>query len=89
MPNPRRRVGTTGPNQRRRVAGFRDRATDSANPQSIGSYDGQPKNVASCLALLARESPDLALVVERWPALPRAVRAGIVALARVGADGAG
>jgi hypothetical protein len=41
------------------------------------------------LALLARESPDLAQVVERWPALPVAVRAGILALVRVGADGAG
>jgi hypothetical protein len=45
--------------------------------------------LASCVALLARESPDLALVVERWSALPGAVRAGIVALARVGAGGAG
>jgi hypothetical protein len=40
------------------------------------------------VALLARESPDLALVVERWPALPEAVRAGILALVRAGAGGA-
>jgi hypothetical protein len=33
------------------------------------------------LALLARE-PDLALVVERWEALPPAVRAGIVAMVK-------
>jgi hypothetical protein len=32
------------------------------------------------LALLARESPDLALIVERWETLPKAVRAGIVAM---------
>jgi hypothetical protein len=40
------------------------------------------------VALLARESPDLALVVERWPALPKAVRAGFLALVRVAAGGA-
>jgi hypothetical protein len=34
------------------------------------------------LALLARKSPDLALVVERWEALPEAVRAGIVAMVK-------
>jgi hypothetical protein len=31
---------------------------------------------------LAREAPDLALVVERWEALPEAVRAGIVAMVK-------
>jgi hypothetical protein len=34
------------------------------------------------LALLARESLDLALIVKRWEALPEAVRAGIVAMVR-------
>jgi hypothetical protein len=34
------------------------------------------------LALLARESPDLALVVERWEALPEAIRAAIVAMVK-------
>jgi hypothetical protein len=34
------------------------------------------------LALLARKAPDLALVVERWEALPEAVRAGIVAMVK-------
>jgi hypothetical protein len=45
--------------------------------------------VASCVAVLARESPDVALAVERRPALPGAVRAGILALVRVGTEGAG
>jgi hypothetical protein len=34
------------------------------------------------LALLAQKSPDLALLVERWDALPEAVRAGIVAMVK-------
>jgi hypothetical protein len=34
------------------------------------------------LALLARISPDLALVAERWEALPEALRAGILAMVR-------
>jgi hypothetical protein len=34
------------------------------------------------LALLTQKSPDLAVVVERWEALPEAVRAGIVAMVR-------
>jgi hypothetical protein len=34
------------------------------------------------LALLARKSPDLALVVERWAGLPEALRVGIVAMIR-------
>jgi hypothetical protein len=43
------------------------------------------------LALLAQKSPDLALLVERWDALPEAVRTGIVAMVkatdrRAGAD---
>jgi hypothetical protein len=34
------------------------------------------------LALLARASPDLALIVERWESLPEALRAGIVAMVK-------
>jgi hypothetical protein len=34
------------------------------------------------LALLASKWPDLALVCERWEALPDAVRAGIVAMVK-------
>jgi hypothetical protein len=36
--------------------------------------------LAFCLALLARKSPNLVLLVERWDALPEAVQAGIVAI---------
>jgi hypothetical protein len=34
------------------------------------------------LAHLARKSPELALLVERWDALPEVVRAGIVAMVK-------
>jgi hypothetical protein len=34
------------------------------------------------LALLRQESPDLALVVERWDMLPDDVRTGIMAMVR-------
>jgi hypothetical protein len=37
------------------------------------------------LALLTEESPDLALVVERWGSLPEAVRTGIVAMVKAAA----
>jgi hypothetical protein len=38
--------------------------------------------LASRLALLSQTFPDIALVVERWGALPESVRAGIVAMVR-------
>ena len=47
---------------------------------SISANDAN--NLASCLALLARKSPDLAFLVERWDSLPQAVRAGIVAMVK-------
>ena len=34
------------------------------------------------MALFRAESPDLALIVEAWPALPELIRAGVVALVK-------
>jgi hypothetical protein len=34
------------------------------------------------LALLAKKSADLALLIERWETLPEALRAGIMAMVR-------
>jgi hypothetical protein len=42
--------------------------------------------LASYLALLKEESPDLAMIVERWAAFPEAVRAGIAAMVRATAE---
>jgi hypothetical protein len=38
------------------------------------------------LSFLAGKSPDLALLVERWDALPEAVRAGIMAMVKATGD---
>jgi len=37
------------------------------------------------LALLERETPDLAAVIRAWPTLPEPVKAGIVAMVRASA----
>jgi hypothetical protein len=39
-------------------------------------------SVAYCVALLADESPDLAVVAEAWADLPQALRTGIVAMVK-------
>ncbi len=38
--------------------------------------------MASCLALLAQDEPDLGAVIRAWPELPEAVKVGIVAMVR-------
>jgi DNA-directed RNA polymerase subunit RPC12/RpoP len=52
----------------------------SCSESSISATD--ENDLASSLALLAKKSPDLALVAERWEALPEAVRVGIVAMVK-------
>ena len=59
--------------------------TGSDSPQppiASATSDDSRENLASCLALLAKQSPDLALLVEAWDTLPDAVRAGIVAMVK-------
>jgi len=56
-------------------------ATDATQP--IASHDtseNDPERLAFCLALLARKSPDLARLIDAWPTLPAALRAGILAM---------
>ena len=54
-----------------------------AEPQALGATGTEgPGVLASCLAPLARNSLDLALLVERWDELPEAVRAGIIAMVK-------
>jgi hypothetical protein len=43
-------------------------------------------SVARCVALLIRQSPGLRSVIEAWPNLPAAVKAGIVAMVRASHD---
>jgi hypothetical protein len=51
-------------------------------PISLEVCDDSAQDLAFCLALLAKSSPDLAFIVERWNSLPEALRAGIMAMVR-------
>ncbi len=57
-------------------------------PENPGDSTGTTKRLASCLAFLSAKSPDLALLVERWDALPDGLKAAILALANVAGTGA-
>jgi len=43
--------------------------------------------LAFCLALLAKKSGDLALVVDRWETLPTPIKAAVMALVRSASGG--
>jgi hypothetical protein len=63
-------------------AGLENRCQPTVNPSQAGISENDENDLAFCLALLARKSADLALLVERWDSLPEAVRAGIVAMVK-------
>jgi hypothetical protein len=65
-----------------RTYGLKDSSAGNLSLEHTVTSDDLEKNLASCLALLARKSADLALLVERWDALPETVRAGIVAMVK-------
>jgi hypothetical protein len=53
--------------------------------ESTGNSSGADRSGAKCGALGAQNGPldpDLAAVVEAWPGLPEALRAGILAMTR-------
>jgi len=57
----------------------------STQPRSRSkTCDDGGRNLAFCLAFLAKKSPDLALLVERWMDIPEALRGGIVAMVKAG-----
>ena len=62
--------------------GFRNQLPKSVSDDAAPTYNADEKNLAFCLALLRRKSPDLALLVDRWDALPGPVWEGIVAVVR-------
>jgi hypothetical protein len=43
--------------------------------------------VANCLQYLAKHSPELTLIVERWDTLPEPIRAAILAMINVSRPG--
>jgi hypothetical protein len=62
------------------ATGFEGRAGDTASAHPVAPSASDAEHLASCSAPLYRKWPDLALLVERWAALPEAGRAGIVAM---------
>ena len=60
--------------------GLANRLDRNVNPDANATYESDEENLAFCLALLRRKSPDLALLVERWDTLPDVVKTGIVAM---------
>jgi hypothetical protein len=60
--------------------------SSAGNPESARRSallsENPPDDLASCLALLARKSANLALVAERWDSLPDAVRSAIITLVK-------
>jgi hypothetical protein len=59
--------------------------TGSAETQPVvksKACENNANNLASCLALLAKKSPDLVHVVENWHSIPEAIRAGIIAMVK-------
>ena len=62
--------------------GFEDQSANIPTHSPADTSEIAANDLAFCLALLARKSPNLALLVERWDALPEAVQAGIVAIVK-------
>ena len=60
--------------------------TDSANIVASTTCNGGESVLPECLPFLRRKSPDLTLIIERWPGLPEAVKAGIVAIVEATAE---
>ncbi len=63
---------------------------NSTRSEADGTYGDAPESVANCFTQDAPADPELAAVVEAWPALPEPIRAGILAMVRasVGQDSA-
>lgn len=70
------------------AAGLENRCAPISNDNPPHDLEQSTESVlASCLALLEREQPDLAAVVSAWAALPEPIRAGILAMVRASALG--
>ena len=67
--------------------GLQNQFAKSATSNLSIASDTDEKDLAFCLALLARKSTELALIVERWYNLPLPVRAGIVAMVQASEPG--
>ncbi|HYV35515.1 MAG TPA: hypothetical protein VE988_07420 [Gemmataceae bacterium] len=64
--------------------------TDKENTQPLTTpivAETAQTDLAFCLALLAKKSGDLALVVDRWETLPTPIKAAVMALVRSASGG--
>ena len=68
--------------------GFENRRGSDVTPSATSTSEPADSHLASCLALLAEKSPDLAAVVKAWQDLSEAVKAGILAMVKAGAGDA-
>ncbi len=59
-----------------------DRCSRYVTANSDPTYENPDSVLASCLARLAQDEPDLAAIVAAWPELLEAIRAGIVAMVK-------
>ena len=79
-PEPSGWGGIRTPGTLSRTAVFKTAAENAQGQNQQQLTDNGVGSVARSVALLADESPDLAVVVEAWADLPQALRAGIVAM---------
>ena len=75
--------------QLKAALGFEPRITDLQSVahktqviEKTDTYEHEGKNLADCLALLVQQCPDLTQIIEAWPSLPEAVKAGILAMVK-------
>ena len=66
--------------------GLEGRCTSDVTAEKTGACAQPPERLGALLGAFAAEigpkAPDLAAVVSAWPALPQALRAGIVAIVK-------
>ena len=67
------------------MADLQSASESSQLTETIGTSENDSERLAYTLALLVKESPDLALLIETWDSIPDAVRAGIIAMVKASA----
>ena len=70
--------------------GLEGRCTPDATAANTSTSAQPPERLAALLGAFAAEigpaAPDLAAVISAWPGLPKALRAGIVAMVKAAGD---
>ena len=74
------------PDSNRRDDGFANRPVSGQKSVRTSSYNNSKNVLADCLICLSKRIPDLGIVVKSWDKLPKAIKAGILALVRATVD---